>query len=569
MKLSIKVAWIETLVKKGFNREELAEQTKWRSSEQYVDIVAERFTEKELDALYAVAKDAKDDKDPSQPAEGSVYLCRKIAMFRKLKADPAGVPIGTLQQLETALRQYIGASEHKWLFTEEDDNVPVPYYVHKIDYQEANLRDDSPAHTTISMAACRRSSRVVETVTFHTDDLQKKTVVELLQKRGFYLENPEVVADYMATVAVYKKLSPMTGEQFLARGTGLQQERRYYGNTVMAMERDGVPTRVVMDDRTEEDDERGHRDVAAISAVYWSDNATKRKFRGEDKEDVVVLVPVQPYVKVFDLQKHLFVDIHVGYLEPYVYDATLIDKLVLPQTKKDLVGILIQGSSEVLDDIVKGKTGGIIVIATGPAGTGKTLTAEVFSEEVKRPLYAVQCSQLGTSEEALETKLQTILARATRWKAILLIDEADVYVHERGSDIQQNAIVGVFLRVLEYYRGIMFMTSNRSTIIDDAIMSRATAWIKYDYPSPSEAKAIWRVLAANYKLPLNAQQVDWLVTEFDSVSGRSIKNLLKLARLLSAKQKKEIDMELFRYVAKFLDLEYAKKRKATDATPAA
>src|SRR6185295_19284784 len=104
--------------------------------------------------------------------------------------------------------------------------------------------------------------------------------------------------------------------------------------------------------------------------------------------------------------------------------------------------------------IVAGKTGGTIVFCTGEPGTGKTLTGEVFSEVIKRPLYVVQCSQLGTDEEELEKQLKKVLRRAQRWGAILLIDEADVYVRERGDDIQQNAIVGVFLRVLEYYRGI-------------------------------------------------------------------------------------------------------------------
>ena len=55
---------------------------------------------------------------------------------------------------------------------------------------------------------------------------------------------------------------------------------------------------------------------------------------------------------------------------------------------------------------------GVIVIATGDPGTGKTLTAEVFSETIKRPLYVIQCAQLGTTAHDIEDKLQTILKRA-------------------------------------------------------------------------------------------------------------------------------------------------------------
>ena len=44
--------------------------------------------------------------------------------------------------------------------------------------------------------------------------------------------------------------------------------------------------------------------------------------------------------------------------------------------------------------------------------------------------------------------------RAQRWGAVMLIDEADVYIKRRDDDITMNAVVGVFLRVLEYFNGL-------------------------------------------------------------------------------------------------------------------
>jgi len=253
----------------------------------------------------------------------------------------------------------------------------------------------------------------------------------------------------------------------------------------------------------------------------------------------------------------------------YEYDPKLIDKLILPAERKDLISILVAGADVQLEDIVRGKTGGIIVICTGPPGTGKTLTAEVFSELVKRPLYCVQCSQLGTNEAELEKQLQLVLGRSVRWKAILLIDEADVYTHERGEDIQQNAIVGVFLRVLEHYRGVMFMTSNRDTIIDDAIMSRATAWIKYDYPEPKAMAEIWRVLSENYEVELSKEQIAELIKVFPKISGRSIKNLLRLGRLLVSKKGGEVNVNLLQYVSQFIDLDGKNRNKPAALSAAA
>ena len=148
-----------------------------------------------------------------------------------------------------------------------------------------------------------------------------------------------------------------------------------------------------------------------------------------------------------------------------------------------------------------------------------------------------------------------------RWKAILLIDEADVYTHERGQDIQQNAIVGVWLRVLEHYRGVMFMTSNRDTIIDDAIMSRATAWIRYDYPDPKALVEIWRVLAENYEVELTSLDIVELCRIFPKISGRSIKSLLRLGRLLVSKKGGKVDVALLQYVSQFIDLDGKSRSK--------
>jgi len=335
-------------------------------------------------------------------------------------------------------------------------------------------------------------------------------------------------------------------------------KNEYWSSSTVSMERDQMPTKVVMDDESEEGEGRGEREREHITSKFWTENKKSREDDGgEADEHSVIDLPLQPYVKVFDLSKHCFVIIHVANLTEYRYDAELINKLVLPEERKELVSMLVEGADVALDDIVKGKTGGIIVICTGPPGTGKTLTAEVFSEQVKRPLYCVQCSQLGTNEQELEKELVTVLGRAQRWKAILLIDEADVYVHTRGSDIQQNAIVGVFLRVLEYYRGILFMTSNRETIIDDAIMSRATAWIRYDIPDRQRAISIWRVLSTQYKIQLKDVDIEALVdnTRFKAISGRSIKNLLKLAKLRAARKKVPISVDSIEYVSQFLDLE--------------
>ena len=74
----------------------------------------------------------------------------------------------------------------------------------------------------------------------------------------------------------------------------------------------------------------------------------------------------------------------------------------------------------------------------------------------------VSAGELGTDSRYLEMELQKILDICHAWGAILLLDEADVFLEERNMhDIHRNALVSIFLRQLEYFQGILFLTTNR------------------------------------------------------------------------------------------------------------
>ena len=553
MKLNLKIEWIRALKNKA-----VVEDYRWCAADQWREVDIEMLEDADLALLMELMEKHKDVK-------GTLAVKQKITTYRKLLTDAKGVKITRLEPLVMAVKKLMEPTPHKWLFSESEDGHLVPWYVYSVAYHPPDARNGAPACTTVSMAAVKRGSKVTKDLTYHVSALGD-TAHELLRKRGFFMETPEIVEEYTKENLRYQAVCGLTGEQFLAVGEGFDRNN-YWSSSTVAMERDGIPTKVVMDDESDDgsSDERESR--TCITSRFWTENKKAHDDGGEAAENSVVDLPIQPYVKTFDLSKHCFVIMHVANLTEYRYDGTLIDKLVLPEERKELVSILVSGTDLALDDIVRGKTGGIIVICTGPPGTGKTLTAEVFGEQVKRPLYCVQCSQLGTDEATLEKQLRLVLNRAQRWKAILLIDEADVYVHTRGSDIQQNAIVGVFLRVLEYYRGILFMTSNRETVIDDAIMSRATAWIRYDLPDAERQRSIWRVLSNQYKAELTEADILKLVehSKLKQVSGRSIKNLLKLGKLMAARKNQPVTVESIVYVSQFLDLEHTKHPQPFDA----
>merc|ERR1711939_202393 len=80
----------------------------------------------------------------------------------------------------------------------------------------------------------------------------------------------------------------------------------------------------------------------------------------------------------------------------------------------------------------------------------------------------------------------------TRWNALLLLDEADIFLEQRSlHELERNKLVSIFLRVLEYYEGIMFLTTNRVNTFDTAFQSRIHISLNYPDLSLDSRKAIW------------------------------------------------------------------------------
>ncbi len=524
----------------GDRATEVNDQMAYRSSESTITIDTMELVDGELEKILKAAKALP------QPDE---RLVRKIEGLMKFSANPTGLPVVRLERLEHALRDYIKPTPHKYLFKQAFDGEMVPYFVKGISYHDATK--SSPAHVNMETSAIRHERGIGKTVVFHSSDLHGgKTISEVLASEDFYLETEAGYDKWRKELDQFNAIYNKTGLQYSAKGRSLGDS---WGSRVTEMVREGIPARVVMDyfgDEIDEDTGRRGRRVTEeeglVDASYW--------LKKDEDEGESVAAPIHPYVQVFDFQNHDHVLIHVNSLTPYQYKTDLGSKLVLPGEVKELVGILIEGAAAVMQDIISGKTGGVVVAATGAPGTGKTLTAEIYAEHIKRPLYAVQCSQLGTDEEKLEKKLNMVLTRASRWGAILLVDEADVYVRARGDDIQQNAIVGVFLRLLEYYRGVLFLTSNRDTMIDDAIMSRCLAHLRYELPSPDDLRAIWVVLASNYRVVLSAAEIKECATVLPGISGRNVKNLIKLAMAVAAKRKERVTPKIIKEVSRFVSL---------------
>jgi hypothetical protein len=67
---------------------------------------------------------------------------------------------------------------------------------------------------------------------------------------------------------------------------------------------------------------------------------------------------------------------------------------------------------------------------------------EGVADYTKRPLYTVSCGELGISTKNVEENLSKALGLATSWNAIVLIDEADIFLEARSfNDLKRNGLV--------------------------------------------------------------------------------------------------------------------------------
>ena len=457
-----------------------------------------------------------------------------------------------------------------WLFSANGNDKPLAYVVSRLDFTPGG--EEETAKLMIELKANAKAKMATTTLTIRSKDVDNNTISEILAAKGYVKETPELISAYDKIEKCYFEWRSLYGRQFSAQGIGYFAEdpTSTHRNTdwarknIIVLSSDGSPTRLVNDesilsDRTLTLETTGdllgkYIRKAGNSARYTADDAAEKE-QANIPEGMFRTLPVHAYILMFHMELHHHVWVHVEDMNLYEYQPQLKQKLVLPEEQTDLIDILTAEMDVLMDDIVAGKSGGTTVLCAGPPGVGKTLTAEVYSEIIQRPLYRVHSGQLGLNVTEMEKALKDTLTRAQRWGAVMLIDEADVYIKRRDDNIASNAVVGVFLRVLEYFNGLLFLTTNRVDDIDEAIISRCIALIKYHPPGVDDRRKIWQVMTRQFNLDVNDQLIETLVTIFPEATGRDIKGLSKLVAKYCQHRNVAADMEVFKRCSIFRGME--------------
>lgn len=448
-----------------------------------------------------------------------------------------------------------------WIYQREADGKLYPYLITNITY-EADKFDGKNRNLQIKAVAYGLPARLdreqngdeaviagKNLIINFSSDISKNKISTLLESKGLYKETATLKAEYQASMdRYYAEVANAHKQQF--RFSGLI----YATSTYRLENRERKNRRVIQT--------VGPSQYAALklkpSNFAWLKNPDNTSI---DDAHIPIedTIPEHPITRVFDLQTHVYYGVHADYLEPYQYDLSLREKLILPDTHRDLLDILTTDLSLFTADIIEGKNAGNVILCKGISGVGKTLTAEVYAELTKKALFFIKTGTLGTDPERIEANLRKIFDFAKAYDCVLLLDEADIFVAQRGNSIEQNAIVAIFLRALEYFDGLLFLTTNRSEDIDEAIVSRCAAIILYELPTPHRAKQIWKVQANNFEVTLKDSLLDELVEIFPSIAPRDIKMLLRLTLRMANHTNADLTIDLFRQCAMFRAIHMGKQ----------
>lgn len=383
--------------------------------------------------------------------------------------------------------------------------------------------------------------------------------VQLLRSRGFpknilqendlYVGNDELIQKYYDTLDLLFNdqnglMRQGYGQQIIVNGieyeedirTEYRSSEKYSANV---KNRKAVLESIVTDK------------IAKNPSIY-KESYENSLYKNPQKIENVVDIPALLDVRVFDLTAEEFLICSAFNIQRYIYDDSIKDKLILPSAHKMLIDVLTSQDSQGISDIIYGKGQGTLILCKGEPGIGKTLTAQVVSEVLHKPLYTMDSSSIISSWD-IRKKLAKSYDLVYKWNGILLFDEVDTLISRRGTDLEKNRVTAELLRSLEEFKGIAFLTTNRPQDIDDAFLSRCIAIIDYGVPVGDDAIKAWKSIGLQVmgEEIIDDALAEALDRDYHDMPPRDMRQLLRLSFQLATYQGERVTKEIIDSCAVF------------------
>ncbi|RDW84884.1 hypothetical protein BP6252_02474 [Coleophoma cylindrospora] len=284
-----------------------------------------------------------------------------------------------------------------------------------------------------------------------------------------------------------------------------------------------------------------------IPMLDWLNNPFNPIFRQQVTDDFYLICSAE--IGGYALQERKWVSLHLDRVSEPAIDPSPFENLVLEDETKETIEALVSNYIQTdakaqswSTDFIKSKGEGRIFLLHGSPGVGKTCTAECVADLIRRPLLSLTCGDMGITADEVEATFKDFIDLGEKWGAVVLMDEADIYLEQRTSEsLQRNSLVSVFLRTLEYFRGILFLTTNRIGVFDEAFISRIHVALHYKKLNNDYRKKIWQKnftrLEKEGTVTVAMATVIYAVTDSDVMAvewnGREIRNAFQTAVALA------------------------------------
>lgn len=140
----------------------------------------------------------------------------------------------------------------------------------------------------------------------------------------------------------------------------------------------------------------------------------------------------------------------------------------------------------------------------GPPGTGKTAFGRWLARQLDLPLHVKRASDLLSPWVGMtEKQLAQAFREAEQERALLLIDEVDGFLRDRGNAQRpwEATQVNEMLTCMESFGGVFVASTNLMDGLDPAALRRFDAKIHFGFLKPKQAMAMLRAQCASLGLP--------------------------------------------------------------------
>ncbi len=201
----------------------------------------------------------------------------------------------------------------------------------------------------------------------------------------------------------------------------------------------------------------------------------------------------------------------------------------------------------------------------GPSGTGKTLTASLLGKVTGNDVYRIDLSMIISKYIGeTEKNLEKVFEKAEHKNWILFFDEADALFGKRTNisdahDRFANQEVSYLLQRVEDYAGVVILSSNFKSNIDEAFTRRFQSIIHFPMPKETERLKLWKQGFSKKTKLASDVSLKNIANDFE-LSGGSIMNVIRYATLMALKR--DSDEIIFTEIQNGIRREFQKEGKA-------